>query len=387
MPRLLFLLGFSLAVALGATPWKVETVDRSGVGKYATLKLDKDGNAHLAYVVDDGNRYPLKYAFWDHGLQRWFVMTVAEGASFPSLALDSRQHPRISWADYGTMSGSKLRYAHWDGASWQQQAIPLDSDVIGYYTSIALDAADNPSISFYEYRGARESDFHIRLRNVMWNGQAWEVRTVDGQEGSGKFNAMVAGPDGRFNLAYANVSASSISVRYAHWDGTTWTPELVEGLAETHGQGVGYSVNIAIDKEGDPHLVYVNVSTPQVRYAVRKKGRWQVDVVETISRGGYPDRYSIALDDDGTPYVSYYDAGRGVLRVAHRENQKWVAETVDTHFAGFTSSLQISGGVLWVAYADESGRGIKVARMELRESAAPGASQAGVQTSEDQKAP
>ena len=372
----------ALAGSLAAADWQVEMVDQMGLGRYTSLKIDKDGNAHLVYVVDDGNRYPLKYGFWDHVLKKWFLMPVAEGASFCSLTLDSKQHPHISWADYGTMSGSKLRYAHWDGTAWKRQAIPLDSDVVGYYTSIALDPADNPSISFYEYRGARDSDHHIRLRNVMWNGTFWEVRTVDGEEGSGKFNAMVSGPNGEMHLAYANVSANTVSMRYARWDGKSWNLEVVEGLAETNGQAVGYSTAITLDKEGNPHIVYFNISSPQVRYAVRKNGHWQVQVVDTISKTGYPDRNSIALDEDGTPYISYYDAGRGVLKVAHREAQKWVVETVDSNFSGFTSSLQISGGVLWVSYADESGGGVKVAHVVLRGSSAPGGSQAAGRTSE-----
>src|SRR5580704_17328425 len=83
---------------LKAADWQVELVDQSGPGKFSSLKIDRDGNAHLAYVVDDG-KDSLKYAFWDHTLNRWFIMVVAQGASFSSLALDSKQRPHISYAD------------------------------------------------------------------------------------------------------------------------------------------------------------------------------------------------------------------------------------------------------------------------------------------------
>jgi hypothetical protein len=71
------------------------------------------------------------------------------------------------------------------------------------------------------------------------------------------------------------------------------------------------------------------------------------------------------LDDQGNPYISYYDVGSGILKVAHRKDQKWVAEVVDRNFTGFTSSLQIDRGTIWLTYADEAGGGLKCARRSL----------------------
>ena len=155
----------SAPIAFGAE-WRIDVVDSGAPGKFSALKLDSDGNLHLAFVAEDGLRNPLKYGFWDRRLERWFVMTVAEGASFCSLVLDSKNRPHISWADYGGASGAKLRYARWEGQSWKKIAIPLNSDIVGYFTSIALDARDNPRISFYEYRGPKGTDLAVRMRVV-----------------------------------------------------------------------------------------------------------------------------------------------------------------------------------------------------------------------------
>jgi len=356
-----------LAGSAGAASWQVEVVDGTGPGKYSSLKIDKDGNAHVAYVIEDGNQFPLKYGFWDHALKRWFIMKVAAGASFCSLALDSKQRPHISYADFGTGSGSKLHYAYWDGNTWKQQAIPLNSDVIGYYTSLVLDTQDQPRISFYEYRGPVGTEVKIRMREVLWNGKFWQVRTVDEQEGSGKFNAMAIDMHGHIHLAYANVSAMAAGMRYAFWDGAAWKAEVIDGQEQNNGESVGYSANIAVDNNGDPHVTYMNESKPMVKYAVRKEGKWQIQVVDRISAAGYPDRNSIALDENGMPYIGYYDAGRGELVVAHREGGRWVGEIVDSNASGFTSSLQIDRGSIWISYTDETSRAIKVARREIGE--------------------
>src|SRR5258708_965906 len=115
-----------MAVAATAGNWETETVDQSGAGKFSSLRIDTSGNAHVAYVSEDGAN-SLKYAFWDHGLKRWFVMTVATDASFSSLALDSKQRPHISYAVFCLKKKAKLRNAHWDGAVWPMEALPLTS--------------------------------------------------------------------------------------------------------------------------------------------------------------------------------------------------------------------------------------------------------------------
>jgi hypothetical protein len=344
--------------------WTIDLVDQSGVAKYTSLRVDTHGNVHVAYVVDDGH-YSLKYGFWDHDIKRWFTTKIAGGASFCALTLDSKERPYISWADHGTASGTKLRYASWDGAIWQIHTIPLNSDIIAYYTSIALDPEDNPRLSFYEYRGAKGTDLVDRMRVVMLTGKYWAVRTVDGENQSGKFNSLAADSRGRLHLAYANVGGMTAGMRYAMWDGKAWKVEILEGLRENSGGYVGYNACIAVDKNGNPHLSYMNSSNGIVKYAVRENGAWNIQAIDRVSRVAYPDRNSVALDDHGGPYISYYDAGRGVLKIAHLQGQKWYVEAVDGNGTGFTSSIQIHERALWVSYADEANQGLKVARSEL----------------------
>lgn len=350
--------------------WTVEVVDPTGVGKYSSMKLDTDGNVHIAYVVDDQNHFPLKYAFWDHRIGKWFVMQAAQGAGACSLALDAQQRPYIAYNDPGSGSGAKLRYAHWTGASWLRQAIPLNSDVIAYYVSTAFDAHQNPSISFYEYRGPKDSDLKIRLRNVLWNGEYWEVRTVDPLEGSGKFNSMAADANGNLHLAYANVSSNTAGLRYAFWDGKSWKAEVIEDGSRNNGHSVGYAVNIAVDPTGNPHIAYMDETTPTLKYAVRKKGVWSIEAVDRLEAVGYPDRNGIAFGPDGEPYISYYDAGKGLLNVVHKTNGHWLKEVIDGSGAGFTSSIQIGGGNVWVSYGDEGSGVFKVAHRALEPASA-----------------
>ena len=75
------------------------------------------------------------------------------------------------------------------------------------------------------------------------------------------------------------------------------------------------------------------------------------------------------MDEQGTPYISYYDGRNGVLKVAYRKDRKWVSEVVDQGFAGFTSSLQIYDGTIWLTYSGGPSGGLRFARRRLTTSA------------------
>ena len=353
----------SIAQAAG---WQFEPIEYIDLdGQFSSMQIDKLGNAHVAYVIDDHNVYPLQYAFRDHALKKWYVMNVDKGASFCALTLDSKGRPHISYADHGTAIGSKLRFAFWNGNSWTKQVVPVNSEVVGYYTSIALDSEDHPSITYYEYRGAPGTEMKNRLRNARWSGQFWAVQTVDGENGSGKFNAMASDPKGQVQIAYGNVVAAP-SLRYAFWDGKAWKVDILETVQETGGY-VGNSVAIAVDRDGDPHISYTDTTNRYIKYAVRKNKKWQFERVDAIVAAAYPDRNSIVIDDSGRPILAYYDRGLGILKIAVREGRQWFTTVVDRNAAGFTSSMQIVGDELWITYTDEGKHGLKFGRIDLKE--------------------
>lgn len=343
-----------LASLLPAAEWQVGTLDGVG-GKYSSLRIDKFGNVHVAYcAVSQGQ---VGYGFWDKNLKRWFTSTVGRCSGFTSMVLDSKQRPHISYPD-GT---GNINHSYWDGTSWQKQTVELHATVINYYTSIIVDLNDYPSISYYEEHGAGENG--LRLRVVTWNGKFWEARTVDSDLGSGKFNSMASDSKGNPQIAYGNVEYQNASLRYAKWNGNGWDLDILEGRG-VPGTSM-WSVALVLDNNDLPHIAYTDVKKRILKYGTLRNGKWELDSVDTLGAVAYPDRNGIALDERGSVYISYYDPGLGVLKVAHQQGRQWVVEVVDRYSAGFTSSLQISQGNVWVSYANETGEQLKVARRPL----------------------
>ena len=135
-------------------------------------------------------------------------------------------------------------------------------------------------------------------------------------------------------------------------------------MIESGPDGAGYSTFVTVDKNKQPHIAYSTAVTGLVKYAARKNGKWQIEVVDKIAAVGYPDRNSIVLDEQGRPFVSYYDAARGTLKVAWKDGQRWMTAQIDSN-AGFASSLQIYKGALWISYSDQGNSGLKVAHWAL----------------------
>jgi hypothetical protein len=186
---------------------------------------------------------------------------------------------------------------------------------------------------------------------------------------------MVMDSTGHPQIAYANVSYETASLRYATWDGKGWKLEFIEGA---DGPYPVYSVSMVLDKKDNPHIVYTNTGRRWIKYATRRNGKWETEVVDAcqgVAEGqGYWDRNAIVLDPQGNPYVSYFDMKAGLLKVAHRVNGKWLVEVVDRNLSGMTSSLAIAGGSIWVSYAALADRSLKVAHRPLEDAPASAAS-------------
>jgi hypothetical protein len=347
--------GALAALPLAAKQWQTGMVDGVQGGRYSSVRVDKFGNAHVS--SSSPTNQVLWYSFYDARLKRWFSTRVDQAPAWTSLALDSKQQPHIAYHEHGT---GRLKYAHWDGTTWQKQPVMVPAERMAYATSIALDAQDRPRISFYEEFGL--GLLKTRLRFVSWTGEYWELRTIDADEGSGKFQSLALNEAGLPRVAYANVRSETSGLRFASWDGRQWSVERLEGREAPIPM---YSVAMALAPGDIPHIVYSDQRNRLIKHAVKRDGKWRMEVVDAVAAVGYPDQNGIDLDADGNIYLSYHDAGTGLLKVAYQDGGRWVSDVVDDGFSGFTNCLRVGGNSLWFTYGDMGGEQLRWARTEL----------------------
>ncbi len=327
--------------------WQIETVAAGGWFWDNSLALDSSGRAHIAYY--EAMEGDLRYAVRDG--TEWLEETVEEVGDvgkYCSLALDSGGHPHISYCLYdgNQYTCTELRYAFHDGTDWHVEVV--DDAGVGSYSSLALDAAGQPHISYYD------STEEV-LKYARYDGSAWHLETVDNDENAGVGASLALDSRGLPHIAYESHEANGL--KYARYDGTEWLFDIIDS-------GGGHSASLKIGTDDHPHVGYQKASYPDYGYLIYKYHdgtAWQTKLVDDLGDDASYNT-SLALDAFGQPHISYpYRSGHYDLRCAHRHGGVWHVETVDAaaEVACCTSLAMQRYGLEQISYYD-------FARQELR---------------------
>ena len=219
-------------------------------------------------------------------------------------------------------------------------------------SSLALDSADNPRISYYDGRGLDSG--RRDLKYAAWTGSSWSIQTVDGAGSVGYYNSLALDSAGNPHISYSGTGG----VRYAAWTGSAWDIQTIGG---------GSDPSLALDSADNPHISYHDVTNGDLKYASWTGSAWSIETVD--SAGDVGSESSLALDADGNPHISYYEEINiwleGNLKYAAWDGSSWTIQTVDTGAVGADSSLALDAqGVPYIAYGDLSNlqaRSIKLA--------------------------
>lgn len=319
----------------------------SGMGDHAAV-YDSAGNLHVAYGGDH-----LYYAYCVGTVCT--VQTVDSSVnvgSQASLALDSLGRPHIAYHDAGLDTGScnewKVKYAAWNGSGWVIQVV--DESCTGINPSIAVDAANQPHISYFN-----ESWDELVLAD--WDGTYWNPYTpswLPNVDLSGEHSSLVADASGNLHLGFITVDAGQSYLQYIKKTGDTWG-----ALQQVDSQAGAMNFAMAV-YNNNPHFSYHIIYDPgsgtvyKVRYNWINNGIVQSPL--NLDDMEYLGRTSIIVDNDGYPRLAYkkdnmvysirnYSSGWGIpAPILNTEYTEWMG-------MGFTQigprlTFNISG-TLW----------------------------------------
>jgi outer membrane protein assembly factor BamB len=287
--------------------WEIQSVIQGGTPN--SLVLDSNNNPHILYKGANGVTY---YASWDGS--NWNFLTVPTGYGY-SLALDLEGNPHLAYENVLPVSEyppgvtndiSMLNYASWNGSNWSIQTVDKP---ISYTGSIylALDSNNSPRIMYSYDLG---SSFTSAVKFAMWNGSSWNIQTAFSNVGS--IGNMVLDSNGyphfvgyNFKINYVEsngvqyFASANSTMTYYSWNGSAWNTQIVllgAGLSSDYN-----AVTLALDSHNYPHIEFFNSS---LMYTSWTGASWNIQTVapNNFAYGEGP----LALDSNGNPIICYW---------------------------------------------------------------------------------
>ena len=318
----LLVLALLLIPTLSHADWKVKTLSKGGA--YNSIAVDPSGNPHISYL-DDSN--PMDYVLRHASLngKSWHHEIVDSGdvGWWNAIAVDSLGHIHISYlSDKPTAS---LRYAFFDGAGWSVTTVDSSG---GYSTSIAVDVDNQPHISYVDYGG--------NLKYARRDGATWIAQAIPDVSASWDGRTSIAmGSSGAVNIAFSTMSHQ-----------VQWATKILESW-EVRPVGEGIQPSLALDRSGNPHIVFNSEATGDIFYSRYDGDEWSHENLTGFEGEGAGEKPDIALDSQGRPHVTigvYVPVGEGgveILVYGRFDGMAWVYELVDFKNSGFQSSIAL----------------------------------------------
>lgn len=335
------------------------------VGRFTSMALNDQGHPVVGY--HDLTNRDLKllrcddpYCQEDESANISNPDTQGMVGTYTSLALDAAGNPIVSYYD---ASDGNLKLLHCDDSacSSSSTSTPDAAGVVGMHTSLALDANGNPVISYYD-----DANGDLKLLHCDDEGctgdEYGNISTPDTEGDVGLYTSLALDAAGNPVISYY---AANVGLKIVHCDDAGCKGDESKNIAVIDKGEVGWFSSLALDAVGNPVISYYNFSTGDLKILHCDDAFCSGDESKNITTPDTSDdvgRYiSMVLDAKGYPVVSYHDASRGKLKILHCDDPQCSGDetsnintlTFTTGDAGLYTSIALdASGNPVVSYYD-----------------------------------
>ncbi|MEX1253390.1 MAG: flexitail domain-containing putative surface protein [Dehalococcoidia bacterium] len=355
--------------ATAAAAHSIQAPHQSGdVGFFTSLVLDAAGNPVVSYSDHTNNYLQLLHcndpncAGGDDSTQS--PDTASGVGDYTSLTLDSVGNPVASYYD-DTNDNLKLLHCNDPNCAGAGDSIqsPDTAGAVGPYTSLVLDAAGNPVVSY-----SGNGDLKVLHCNDPYCVGANEsIQSPDTTDNIWD-TSLVLDAAGNPVVSYYTPTTGDLKLLHCNDPNCAGGNDSIQ--SPDTGGDVGQFPSLALDAAGNPvvsfsdsfgdnELKVIHCNDPNC--AGGNESIVQVDIAGDV--GSYT---SLVLDASGNPVVSYWDETNGDLKLLHCNDQNCAGgnestQSPDTNNSGLYTSLTLdASGNPVVSYLSSTNTDLKV---------------------------
>ena len=239
-----------------------------------------------------------------------------------SLVLDTLGRPHISYRSFS----SDLRYQFWNGSAWQKSVV-VNSGVSHWDTSIALDAAQAPHISYVTTQP-------FALRHAQQTPAGWTTDAVASLTGFNEVSHradIVAGESGNMHIIYND---GETALKEAIGSAGSWVTRII--LATSVGAFA------AATRDGGDIRIALGNNFDLWTGSAPLGGTWSAQAIATQP---LPWDIDVAIDRLGQPAISFRDihTGNKAVWLARFDGASWNLDVIAPFSTSFGTSLAFTG--------------------------------------------
>jgi hypothetical protein len=243
--------------------------------------------------------------------------TVGDVGYYTSLALDGAGNPVVSYFDFSYFD---LKVLHCNDANCapggDSVTLPDTDGDVGRHLSLALDAAGNPVVSYFDSTNSGLKVLHCNDANCA-GGDESITAPVMGPSGTGIADTSLA-LDASGNPVVSYSHGGNLKLLHCNDANCAGGGESI--TSPDTGGSVGFDTSLALDGSGNPVVSYSDFTNQDLKVlhcndANCAGGGESIMSPDTGGDVGYST--SLALDASGNPVVSYLDSSNVDLKVLH----------------------------------------------------------------------
>ncbi len=292
----------------------IVNVDSVGdVGPYPSLVLDNTGKPAVSYLdLTNGKLKVMRCGNATCSMGNTFASIGTGGivGYFSSIALDANNIPLVSYYD---RTNGKLNMLHCGNASCSSGnsiVSPDNSGNVGLYTSLKLDPNDNPVVSYYDATKADLKVLHCGSETCGPNS----IVTGDSASQVGRYSAIKLDVSGKPVISYYDEANGDLKLLHCGdamcSNGNTITSPLTTG-------NTGWDTSLQLDVNGNPVISFYDLTADVMKLMhcnnANCSGVNPVNAPDILSKRAT----SMALDAAGNPVIASEGQADQGLRVVH----------------------------------------------------------------------